>query len=64
MDFQKSELFTSTCEKSYADIYHSHPHISVITQKILIAIMRFARYYLLFATNSTFMNDSMYVGTI
>ena len=45
------------------DIYHSPPHVSVITGNILITIIRFARYHLL-ASNSTFMTDSMYLGII
>ena len=51
-------------KKSYEDIYHSPSHSSAITGNILIAIIRFARCHLLLASNSTFMNDSMYFGTI
>ena len=40
------------------------PHFSVITGNILITIIRFGRYHLLLASNSTFMNDSMWLGTI
>ena len=58
------QLCLSTWKKSYEDVYHSPPHVSVITANILIAIIRFARYHLLPASNSTFMNDSMYLGTI
>ena len=46
---------------------HTHPsppHISVITGNILITTIRFARYHLLLASNSFFMTDSLYLGTI
>ena len=57
------QLFISPWVKSYEDIYHSPPHVSVITRNILTKIIRFARYHLL-ASNSTLMADSMYLGTI
>ena len=43
---------------------NSTPHVSVITGNILITMIRFSRYHLLLASNSTFMTDSMYLGTI
>ena len=51
-------------EKSYEDMYHSLPHVSVITVNILITIIRFARYHLLLASSRTFITDSMYLGKI
>ena len=57
------QLFISPWVKSYEDIYHSPPHVSVITRNTLTKIIRFARYHLL-ASNSTLMTDSMYLGTI
>ena len=57
-------LFISTWEKSYEGIYHSPPHVSVITGNILIMMTRFAHYYLLLASNSTLMTDSQYFDTI
>ena len=57
------QLFISIWEKSYRDIYHFLPYVSVITGNILIMIIRFVRNYVLLASNSTFMTDSMYVGT-
>ena len=51
------QLFISIGEKSYEDKYHFPPHVPVITENILIAIIRFARYYLQVASNSTFMTD-------
>ena len=50
-------------KKSYEDIY-SLPQVSVIIGNIVIAIIRFARNHVLLASNSTFMTDSMYLGTI
>ena len=58
------QLFISAWEKSYEDIYHSPPHASVIIANILIMIIRFACYHFLLACNSTFITDSMYLGTI
>ena len=58
------QLFISTWEKSYEDIHHSPPHVSIITGNILMTIIRFSRYHLLLTSNSTFMADSMYLGTI
>ena len=58
------QLVISTWEKSYEDIYHCPPHVSVIRRIILITIIRFALSYLLLASNSTFITDSMYLGTI
>ena len=58
------QLFISTWEKSYEDIYLSPPHVSVTTGNILITIIRFAHYHVLLASNSTFMTDSMSLGTI
>ena len=34
------QLFISTWEKNYEDIYHFPPHVSVITRNILITIIR------------------------
>ena len=58
------QLYISTLEKSYYDIYHSPPHVSVITGNILITIIRFARYYILLTSDSTFITDSQYLRTI
>ena len=44
-------------------MYHP-PHVSVITGNILVMLIRFSRYHFLLASNSTFMTDSMYLGTI
>ena len=57
------QLFISIWEKSYEGIYHSPPHISAITENILITTIRFVRHHLL-ASNSSFMTDSQYTGTI
>ena len=59
-------LFISTWEERtiWEDIYHSAPHVSVITGNILITTTRFDRYHLLLASNSTFMTDSMYLDII
>ena len=54
----------SPWRKSYKHIYHSPPHVSVVTGNTLITIIRFARYYLLLVSNSTFMTDSKYLSTI
>ena len=43
---------------------HSPLQVSVITGNILITIIRFACYHLFLASNSTFMTDSLYLGTI
>ena len=56
-------FFISTWGKSYEDIYLSCPHVSIITGNIPIMI-RFARYRIFLASNSTFMADSLYLGTI
>ena len=61
--FAYNSSFFSTWEKSCEDIYHSPPHVSAITGNILITIIRFALYHLPLASNSTFMTDSMYLGT-
>ena len=45
-------------------MYRSPQHISGITGNILIMIIGFARHYLLLASNSTFMTDSQYLGTL
>ena len=45
-------------------MYHSPPHVSFITENILITKIRFACYHLLLTSNNTFMTDSMYLGTI
>ena len=58
------QLFISTWQKSYEDIYHSLPHVSVITGNILITIIKFSRYHVHLAPSSTFMTDSMYLGKI
>ena len=58
------QLFISRWEKCYEYIYHSPPHVSVITGNILITKMRLASYHLLLASSSTVMTDSMYFGTI
>ena len=63
-DLPTIQLFISTWEKNYEDIYHSPPRVSIITRKILIMIIRFARYHLLLGSNSTFESDSMYLDTI
>ena len=50
-------------QKSYEDIFSSTCFFYY--RKILIAIIiRFARYHRLLASNSTFMTDSIYLGTI
>ena len=48
--------------KIYIYIYNSPPHVSVVTGNILITRIKFTRYHLLLATNSTFLVDSMYLG--
>ena len=58
------QLFISTWEKSYEDICHFPLHVSVITGNILITIAIFDSYHHLVASNSTFMTNSMYLGTI
>ena len=59
------QLFISIWEKSYGDIYYSPPHVYIITVNISITIISFARcYYLLLASSSTFMTDSLYLLTI
>ena len=45
-------------------IHHSPPHVSVTTGNILITIIIFAYYHLLLAFSTTFMVDSIYLGTI
>ena len=42
----KIQLFISTWEKSYEDIYHSPPHVYVVTGSILVTMIRFACYHL------------------
>ena len=64
LSFAYNPAFYFNMGKMYEDIYHSPPHVFVITGNILITIIRFARYHLLLASNSTFMTDSMYLGTI
>ena len=59
--FDYNPAFYFNIEKSYEDIYHSPPHVSVITGKILITI---CCYHPLLAFNSTFMTGSVYLGTI
>ena len=49
---------------SVFNLFHSLLHVSVITENILITIIRFASYYLLLISNNTFMIDSQYLGTI
>ena len=45
-------------KKSFEEIYVSViPHVSVITENILITIIRFTRYHLMLASNSTFTTD-------
>ena len=46
------------------DMYHSPSNVSVITGNILIMIIRFPRFDLLLASNSTFNTDCQYLGTI
>ena len=58
------QLFISTQEKSYEHIDHSPPHVSVITENILIVTITFAHYHLLLASNSTVMTDSQHLSTI
>ena len=60
----QSSFFISTWGKSYESINTSTPHVSVITGNILITIIRFARYHFLLASSSTFITDSLYLGTI
>ena len=56
------QLFISIWEKSYGDIYYSPPHVYIITLNISITIISFARcYYLLLASSSAFMTDSLYL---
>ena len=50
--------------KNYEDIYHSPPHVSFVTNSILMTMLRFARYHLLLTSSSTFMTDSLHLGTI
>ena len=54
------QLFISTWE----NIYHSIRHVSGIGGNIVIKLISFARYYLLLASNTTFMTDSQYLGAI
>ena len=58
------QLFISIWEKIHEGIYHSAPHVSIITVNILITIIRFVRYHLLLASNSTFMTDFLYLHQI
>ena len=46
--------------KTYEDIYHSPPQVSVIMGNILITITTFAQYHFLFAFNIIFMTDPLY----
>ena len=55
LSFAYNPPFYFNMEKSYKDIYHF---------PIIITVIRFARYYLLFASNRTFMTDAMFLGTI
>ena len=50
------QLFISTWRKSYEDIYHSPPHVYVITGNILITIDN--KICPLLASSSHFMTDS------
>ena len=62
--FANKPAFYYKMGKSYDDIYHSPPHVSVFTGNMLITIMRFAHYHLPLAYNSSVMIDSMYLVTI
>ena len=62
--FACSPAFYFNMGKNYEDLYHSPPNVSVITGNILIMIIRFSRYHLLLTSSSTFMADSLYLGTI
>ena len=44
--------------------HHSPVHISVITENILLTIIRYARYHLLLVSNRIYVTDSQYWGTI
>ena len=58
------QFFILTWEKNSENTYHSPPHVSSIARNIPITIIRFARYHLLLAYNSTFMTDSQYLDEI
>ena len=58
------QLFISPREKGYEYTYRFPPHVSAITGSILITIIRFTHYDLLFASNTTLMIDSQYLGRI
>ena len=60
--YYPSAFYFSMGKKLWRYIYNSPPHVSVITGNILITRIKFARYHLLLATNSTFLADSMYLG--
>ena len=64
LSFAYNPAFYFNMGKNYEEIYHFPPHVSVITGKILITITWFVCYHLLFVSNSTFMTDSIYLGTI
>ena len=44
--------------------HHSPVHISVITENILLTIIRYARYHPLLVSNRIYVTDSQYWGTI
>ena len=59
LSFAYNPAFYFNMRKSYEDVHHSPPHVSVITGNILITIIRFTRHHLL-ASNSTFMTDGLF----
>ena len=64
LSFAYNPAFYFNNGKNYEGIYDSSPHVSLIARNILIVIVRFACYQHHHASNSTFMTDSMYLGTI
>ena len=64
LSFAYNPAFYFNLRKSYENIYHSSTHVSAITGNIVRTIIKFVRYYLLLASNRSFMTDSMYWGII
>ena len=64
LSFVYNQAFFFQHGEKNEDIYCSPLYVSIITGNILIMIKRFICYHLLFASNSVFMTDSMYLGTI
>ena len=64
LSFVYNQAFFFNIGKKNEDIYCSPLYVSIITGNILIMIIRFTCYHLLLASNSVFMTDSMYLGTI